>query len=657
MEVIRLSRRSEEAASRRHDVEKISGRRPSGGQTNTGDGDEDDDNEEAIVDVEEAPQAGVQRLEVVASTWSSWSLIAAYAGVYLMAYATSLEGQVTTNLTPYATSAFNSHSLISTVAVIQSIVLSVVKPPMSKIADVFGRLEAFSISVFLFTIGYIMEAGSNNVNTYAASAIFYSAGSTGVQILQQIFIADTSDLLNRALFSTIPDLPYLINVWIGPEIADYILEKLSWRWGYGIWSIILPVAFLPLALALYINQRRAARKGVLPPSPYAGKSFWTIVKSLWYELDLFGLTLLSAGVSLVLIPLTLAASSKHGWQSYSIVTLLVSGVVCLCIFPFWERNATLAPHAFLPRGLFKNGTVIAGVAIAFFYFMAFYLSVYPYFYSYLLIVQGQSVSSAGRITQTFTFTSTVTSIIISFVIMYTKRYKHLVTTGAVIYVIGLGCMIQYRRQGVSTWVLVACQVLLGIGGSLIHVPAQLGVQASASHAEVGAATAIFLTFLEIGGGVGAAISGAIWTNGVLPRLHQYLPDDLKHEAKAIYGSIAVASDMVRFPSGSPGREAIDRAYQETMSRILVVAIIVALPLIPLSLYMKNYRLDQMDHPVVGTVIGGRTEQADLAESEPFVGSSSRRSSNSSTKSRDTETAYQPRLYPVSSIHSVHRKHI
>jgi len=289
--------------------------------------------------------------------------------------------------------------------------------------------------------------------------------------------------------------------------------------------------------------------------------------------------------------------------------------------------------------------------------VAFYLSVYPYFYSYLLIVQGQSVSSAGRITQTFTFTSTVTSIIVSFIIMYTKRYKHLVTTGAVIYVIGLGCMVQYRRQGVSTWVLVACQVLLGIGGSLIHVPAQLGVQASASHAEVGAATAIFLTFLEIGGAVGAAISGAIWTNGVLPRLRQYLPDDLKHEAKAIYGSIAVASDLVRFPSGSPGREAIDRAYQETMSRILVVAIIVALPLIPLSLYMKNYRLDQMDQPVVGTVIGGRTEQAGSDESEPFVGSSSRRSSASSTKSRDSETAYQPRLYPVSSIHSVHRKHV
>lgn len=80
MEVIRLSRRLEEAASRRHDAEKISGRRPSAGQSSTAHGYEDDDDEEAIEDVEEAPQAGVQRLEAVASTWSSWSLIAAYAG-------------------------------------------------------------------------------------------------------------------------------------------------------------------------------------------------------------------------------------------------------------------------------------------------------------------------------------------------------------------------------------------------------------------------------------------------------------------------------------------------------------------------------------------------------------------------------------------------
>ncbi len=55
--------------------------------------------------------------------------------------------------------------------------------------------------------------------------------------------------------------------------------------------------------------------------------------------------------------------------------------------------------------------------------MAFYLSVYPYFQSYLLVVQDLPLTKAGRIVQTFTFTSTVTAIIVSIAIKYTKTYK------------------------------------------------------------------------------------------------------------------------------------------------------------------------------------------------------------------------------------------
>ena len=139
---------------------------------------------------------------------------------------------------------------------------------MAKIANVFGRLEAFSISVFLYVIGYIQMAGSNNVKTFASAQIFYSAGSTGLQILIQIFVADTSDLLNRALFSSLPDVPFLITVWVGPPIANSVLAHTTWRWGYGLWTIVLPAAFMPLALALFLNMRKAARLHLLPPSPW-----------------------------------------------------------------------------------------------------------------------------------------------------------------------------------------------------------------------------------------------------------------------------------------------------------------------------------------------------------------------------------------------------
>ncbi|CAK1364718.1 Siderophore iron transporter mirC [Cercospora beticola] len=567
----------------------------------------------------ESGQAGVKRLEAISTTWSKLGLYMAYLGVALLAYATSLEGQTTTNLTIYATSAFKSHSMVSTVLVIQGVVLSVVKPPMAKVADVFGRFEAFTLSILFYIAGFIQQAASDTVVTYAAAQIFYSAGQTGLQILIQVFIADTSDLVNRALCSTIPDIPFLVNVWLGPAIAEAVLKNLNWRWGYGIWTIVLPVAFLPLALALIVNQRKAALRGILPESPFQGESAWEVVKTLWFEMDFFGLFLICVAFTLILIPLTLA--SKAGWSNPNLVTMLVVGAACLIAIPFWERNKTLAPHAFFPRSFWKNRTLLCGLGLSFFYFMAFYLSVYPYFQSYLLVVQDLPLAKAGRIVQTFTFTSTVTAIIVSISIKYTKSYKKFMVAGTILYAIGLALMIRYRTEESTPAMIVGTQIFLGVGGSLTHVPAQLGVQASASHSEVAAATALFLTFLEIGGAVGSGISGAIWTSNVPKKLALYLPPETKDMADEIYGNITLASRG--WPMGSPTRDAINLAYQETMTKILTVAVFVALPCIVLAFMMHDYKLDEIDQGVKGVVIGATQDGTEYG-GEEFAGPSTTR---------------------------------
>ena len=314
---------------------------------------------------QDAAQAGVQQAEAIARTWDSNSLALAYLGIALLACATSLESLTTSNLTVFATSAFNSHSLVSTVLVIQGVVLSVAKPPISKFADVFGRLEAFCLAVVLCIFGYLQQALATGVDVYAAAQLFYSAGTTGLQILIQIFIADTSDLLNRALFITLPDLPFMLNIWLGPPLAELILRTLGWRWGYAVWAVVLPVCFVPLAVSLAISKRRAARRGLLPISPFKDESKWGFAKHLWFELDLFGLLLICASFSLILVPMTLGA--RMGWN-HSIVAMLLVGIVCLIAFPLWERNAYLAPRAFFPRNLLENRTVLAGFGLAFFYF-------------------------------------------------------------------------------------------------------------------------------------------------------------------------------------------------------------------------------------------------------------------------------------------------
>lgn len=240
---------------------------------------------------------------------------------------------------------------------------------MAKVADVFGRFEAFCVSILIYILGYVQMAASTNVQTYASAQIFYSAGSTGLQILQQVFIADSSDLLNRAFLALLPEFPFLVTVWLGPTIADAVLRASSWRWGYGMWAIILPAAFLPLALSLLLNQRKARRLNLIKSSRHKRKQNLSgVVKRTWYDLDVGGLTLLSAAVTLILVPLTLAANSKNGWRNANIIVMMVVGVVLLCFLPLWEGSKKLAPKPLLSLHLLRQRTALAGCALAFWYF-------------------------------------------------------------------------------------------------------------------------------------------------------------------------------------------------------------------------------------------------------------------------------------------------
>lgn len=151
-------------------------------------------------------------------------------------------------------------------------------------------------------------------------------------------------------------------------------------------------------------------------------------------------------------------------------------------------------------------------------------------------------------------------------------------------------MIRCRVQGSSTSQIVGTQIAVGIGGGLVSVPALLGVQASVAHQDFAAATAIFLTIVEIRGAIGSAISGAVWTANIPAKLEKYLPPSAQADTKVIFGSLTLAES---YAIGSPERIAINRSYQETMNILLIIAVCLAAPLLPLSLMMRNYKLGQV----------------------------------------------------------------
>ena len=151
-------------------------------------------------------------------------------------------------------------------------------------------------------------------------------------------------------------------------------------------------------------------------------------------------------------------------------------------------------------------------------------------------------------------------------------------------------MLLYREDGNPRIQVLGTQVVVGIGGGLLNVPVQLGVQAGVRHQEVAACTAFFLTSLEMGGAVGAGISGLVWSRLVPEKLRHYLPPGDQGDASEIFGKMTKA---LSYPPGSAARAAINRSYQETLDKLLMLALIASVPLLPLSLLMEDYKLDDV----------------------------------------------------------------
>jgi hypothetical protein len=79
-------------------------------------------------------------------------------------------------LTPYVTSSFYQHSLTGYTYTMAGIIGGVLKLPLAKVLDIFGRPQGFAIMVAFMILGLIMMAACNTVQVFAAAQIFYWVG-------------------------------------------------------------------------------------------------------------------------------------------------------------------------------------------------------------------------------------------------------------------------------------------------------------------------------------------------------------------------------------------------------------------------------------------------------------------------------------------------
>lgn len=78
-----------------------------------------------------------------------------------------------------------------------------------------------------------------------------------------VITADATKLKNRGLAFAFTSSPYMITAFAGPKASEGFYNNISWRWGFGAFSIILPFVATPLFSILKLNLRRAEKQGIL----------------------------------------------------------------------------------------------------------------------------------------------------------------------------------------------------------------------------------------------------------------------------------------------------------------------------------------------------------------------------------------------------------
>ncbi|KAJ0304032.1 hypothetical protein Brms1b_011400 [Colletotrichum noveboracense] len=470
-------------------------------------------------------------------------LLGASVGLTIFAYALDM-GITTTIFGTLAASTFKVHSQLGTVNTASQIIRAISKPFIGKLADITSRPTTYVVILAFYAVGFAVAASAHTFTSYTIGICFTSVGKSGLDLLSDIIVADLTPLEWRGFFSACLSLPFIVTVPVNGFIAEGFYD--DWRWGLGMFAILVPVLLVPAILTLYAMQRRGEKAGMVTIADSkdvrTGTSEAT-PKNLvyWAKLayrGLVGLILLGFAFSLILLPITLAKSADGGWKNPSMIAMIVIGFVILVGFVFFE--VFFAPKPLMTKRILKNRAFIAGVIIHTFNQMASSVS-NTYFSSYILIIKDWT---------TYQWTIFLARLVAA--------------------------------------LLIFCLSSLNVVG------ARVGVQASVPHDDVASLISIITLWSTLGSSIGSAVATSIWTEQMVDQMHKEMPGVSSGVITKIYGNIKT---LKKYSFSDPIRQGGVRAYAIVNGHITIASI--CLSCIPLlaSFFMPNYYLGKQQNAV------------------------------------------------------------
>jgi EmrB/QacA subfamily drug resistance transporter len=268
---------------------------------------------------------------------------------------------------------------------------------------------------------------------------------------------------------------------IGPLVGGAVTS--GWAWQYIFWlNVPVGLVLLPLARWRLVESRGSAA-----------------------PLDLAGVGLVSVGLFGVV--LGLVRGNAHGWTSPSVLASFAVGVLTLSAFVAWELRSD---HPMLDIRLFaRRGFASVNVTALLFSFGMF--GAIFFLTQFLQTVQGYSPLSAGIRILPWT---AITMVLAPFVGQLAERWggKPLVVTGLGLQAVGLLWLSTILAPGTPYGDMIAPFALCGVGMTLFFVPLASVVLGTVPTSLEGVASGTNAAFRELGGVLGIAALGAVFSS-------------------------------------------------------------------------------------------------------------------------------------------------
>lgn len=134
-----------------------------------------------------------------------------------------------------------------------------------------------------------------------------------------------------------------------------------------------------------------------------------------------------------------------------------------------------------------------------------------------------------------------------------------------------------------------CQIFIAFGGGGLVICEDMAVMAAAPHAGVASMLALIALFSSVGGGIGLAIAGAIYTNKFPAALEKALPGNATLNAE-LYGSLTT---QLSYAVGSPERDAVIYAYGESMWWLTIASTVFLVPCFVFILLWRDFKVKEL----------------------------------------------------------------